>query len=446
MKKIFVVLVAFLILAPGVFATNARVESMGKHATFFMDDVSIFENPANINIYPNFLIGELGKMIEFSDSSTYYRNEDPAEPFGGGILSFSLNRDKSAETRYPMVCVGAIMNHENEMVDVLEQAALANGHIIPEPVVPNSDFFTGFTFANGIMIGGHLYAAVQNVEIPTDELADSLNVTSREELKNMGITTGIDTGAGSDADIFNRLQGTDKLIWESNVVRGDLGVNMPVTQNMDLEVSGGIALLQYSGPASAQLGALAVSDYSENDISFFVNARLFSTLLSLNGEIVPIFKLKKIAVRKYEVLEWELGVGANVTLDRGFFWAGAEFVRNVTTIPLGTSRTEKEESIIVPLSLGIERNIVWDWFVMRVGFRKVVFGSSTNQDDLEMMESNPEANRLPNDHAGFGVGLNIEEKLKIDGVVAEDIVYKWGNLISGNSHHILTRITATYSF
>jgi hypothetical protein len=30
--------------------------------------------------------------------------------------------------------------------------------------------------------------------------------------------------------------------------------------------------------------------------------------------------------------------------------------------------------------------------------------------------------------------------------VAEDIFYKWGNLISGNSHHILTTITATYSF
>ena len=56
---------AFGILGVGsAFATFARVESMGKNTTYIMDDVSIFDNPANINLYPNYLIGEFGPYTQ----------------------------------------------------------------------------------------------------------------------------------------------------------------------------------------------------------------------------------------------------------------------------------------------------------------------------------------------------------------------------------------------
>jgi hypothetical protein len=438
MKETMTFLFIAALFAAQLFATNARVESMGKSADFFMDDVSIYENPANINIYPNFLIGELGKMVEFKDTNTNYKNQDPSHPYGGGILAFSLNKDREAETRYPMLCVGAMMNHENELVEVLMNAARANGHIIPPPTVPNSDFFIGYTLPNGTMVGGHLYAALQNVEIPGDALDDSW-----QELGDVGITTGVDS---LDSAVLTSVVSNKRFEWQSRVVRGDLGVNMPLTQNIDMEVAGGLALLQYSGMQSSSLGAFSIDDYDKTDISYFVSARWFSSLVSLNGEIVPILKVKGISVRKYEVFELTAGVGANVTLDRGFFWAGAEVVHNATTVPVGANKTVNETNLAIPLSFGIERNIVWDWFVMRVGFKKVVYGRSENQRDLTVLESNPEADMTVGDHAGIGVGLNIEEKLKIDGVVAEDIFYKWGNLISGNSHHVLTTITATYSF
>ena len=52
---------AFGILGVGsAFATFARVESMGKNTTYIMDDVSIFDNPANANLYSNYLIGGFG--------------------------------------------------------------------------------------------------------------------------------------------------------------------------------------------------------------------------------------------------------------------------------------------------------------------------------------------------------------------------------------------------
>ena len=51
-----------------------------------------------------------------------------------------------------------------------------------------------------------------------------------------------------------------------------------------------------------------------------------------------------------------------------------------------------------------------------------------------------------NDAVGFGVGINIEEKLKVDATLAEDLPYTFGNLFSGPMHHLVSRISATYSF
>ncbi|OGJ87514.1 MAG: hypothetical protein A2487_06115 [Candidatus Raymondbacteria bacterium RifOxyC12_full_50_8] len=450
MKKTVCVLAVVLIGAAALFATNARVESMGKSATFFMDDVSIFENPANINIYPNFLIGEPGRITEFSDSNTNYKNQDPAEPFGGGILAFSLNKDKNAETRYPMLTLGAIMNHQNELVDVLMGAARANvdalhpdGHIIPKPVVPNSDFFIGYTLDNGVMLGGHFYATKQTIDVPFKDLNNS-----KQELIDAGILTATDSSgmAYDSLMLLNASEKTGDMSWSSGVYRGDLGVNMPVSQNMDLEVSLGIAIMQYSGNKSVELGKYAIPDYNDQDLSIFASARLFSTLVSLNGELVPVVKYKHVAIRNYTKNEVIGGIGANVTLDRGFFWAGTEVNWSNTESPKQNGRLKDISALNIPLSFGIERNVVWDWLVLRVGFRKILWGSYSNQSDLTMLKTNPEADMTASDHVGGGIGLNIEEKLKIDCVVAEDFLYKFGNLISGNSHHVFSRITATYSF
>ncbi|MFH0920054.1 MAG: hypothetical protein V1913_06800 [Fibrobacterota bacterium] len=446
MKKALALFLALsLLFAATVSATNARVESMGKSATYFMDDVSIYDNPANINIYPNFLIGEPGHMTVYQDSGTGFKNEDPAEPYGGGILSFSLNRDKNAETRYPMVTVGAMLNHKNELVDVLMAAARANGHIIPRPVVPNSDFFLGYTLPNGTMLGGHLYAARQNVSVKGMNMSESFS-----DLQSAGITTG-NNDTDRVIDSLAAWYGETEFQWTSQIVRGDIGVNMPLTQNVDMELSGGLALLQYSGPDFGTLDVrryYTIPSYDANDFSWFLNARFFATLVGLNGELVPVFKYKNISVRDYNVNEFEGGLGANVTLDRGFFWIGSSFIYNGTEAPVAglTNQTRSTTSISIPLSFGIERNVVWEWLVLRVGFRKVIYGTTTNQAEMSSLYSNPEADMTVSDHVGGGIGINLEEKLKIDAVLAEDILYKWGNLVSGNSHHILTRISATYSF
>ncbi len=415
-----------------VCATNARVESMGKTATFFMDDISIYENPANVSIYPNFLIGEPGRITLFKDTSSLSENQDPSAPYGGGIISFSLNKDREADSRYPLLSFGVMLNRQNEMVSVLREAAEANNHVVPTPVVPNSDFFVGYAMPGGAMVGGHLYAARQSITVPVRKLASSASM-----LAEVGIFM-----ADSIIDSITASYYARDLVWTSNAVKGDLGLNIPIGQNRDLEFSFGLGMLNYHGNDYLTMGNLAIPSYTKTDLSYFVSSRLFSTMVSLNGEIVPVVKYKKISVRSYEKREFELGIGANVTLDRGFFWFGTEWINGTVSKADGSEINR----IDVPISFGIERNVVWDWLVLRVGFRKTIWGVVENSDGVSMNFTNPEADMTVNDHVGGGIGINIEEKLKIDAVMAEDILYKWGNLLSGNSHHIFSRITATYSF
>jgi hypothetical protein len=107
------------------------------------------------------------------------------------------------------------------------------------------------------------------------------------------------------------------------------------------------------------------------------------------------------------------------------------------------------------ISFGIERNIWWDWFVIRVGGQKSILYTDCNQndknkgkfgictDDGNFFSTNPLADGTADDHVGFGFGINIEEKLKIDVTVAEDLLFR--NPFQGEGR-MFSRISATYSF
>ncbi len=101
--------------------------SMGRHDAFFMDEVSIFRNPANINIYPNMVYGSYG-VYKPNDSLDYNgqtinldamsaTNRDPVDPFFGAIISYSLNQGNDNGSQYPMLSIGAMFNRRDEMLD-----------------------------------------------------------------------------------------------------------------------------------------------------------------------------------------------------------------------------------------------------------------------------------------------------------------------------------------
>ena len=427
MRKVLIaVFVAGFFFA--LFGTDSRVLTMGRYDAFFMDDISIFRNPANVSIYPNMLMGSLGiykeddeldakgQYINPSTGDTLYSepryNRDPQKPFFGGILSYSLNQSADAGDQYPMLSIGVVLNRYDEMLDYitpgsrkfvgLENEALYSPITYVNPV-GKVDFIMGVALKNGAMIGGGAYVAFQKIKVDEDE----------EE--------------------------------ETRLVRGNGGINLPVGKTMDLEVSVNGGVMTKIGKDSSN----SLVTVADNDVFVASDLRLFSALSSLNGDFVPHlgFKLIKFNSNDNRIFSFNAGFAVNVNIDRGFFWAGCEgfYEDNSAQRSEGYSSVDKMGGRI---SFGLERNIIWDWFVWRIGgtkvlgFQKVGKGSDATTKWFE----NPEADASDEDHVATGWGLNIENRFKVDCVLSEDIFYTFTNLISGNHHHITARITATYSF
>jgi hypothetical protein len=111
-----------------------------------------------------------------------------------------------------------------------------------------------------------------------------------------------------------------------------------------------------------------------------------------------------------------------------------------------------QSSIGARFSFGIERNIVWDWFLIRVGGQKEVRNVSVGGNQSWWEENSPgfgqfgAADGSDGDLVSLGLGLNIDNRLRIDFLAAEDLPYTFTNLVSGNKSHLFNRVSATYRF
>ena len=389
--------VAFGILGVGsAFATFARIESMGKNTTYIMDDVSIFDNPANINLYPNYLIGEFGPYTEDVPAGT---NQDPRFPNFGGIFSVSLGDENNPD---PRLSIGGLFGRISELSMYLPTTVIGeDGKKTGTPeTVTNFDGFLGGTLTSGDAWGLHIYIAHQD--------------------------GGYKTPSGSyqvDSDAF------------ASIVQADGGFNLQFGSNIDFEISFGLARIQY-GPEHQNF-------FDDGDFSFLAKSRAFFTLEALDGELVPAFSMKLIQAPGIEDKHAQVGLGINVALDRGFFWLGGDFVWNKMrahdwTFDYVTGESvydasndsdpnwDERSDIGGMISFGIERNIWWDWFVIRVGGQKSILYTECDQNEKNkgtsgicvesgnFFTTNPLADGTADDHVGFGFGINIEEKLKID--------------------------------
>jgi len=380
-----------------------------------MDDVSIFDNPANMSIFPNFLIGELGTyrfVPGQADSSALVRvNHDPENSWFGGIFSYSAGGKKDKKKLSPQFSIGGAFNRlDGEILPLVPDSA--DGKVIPQPAT-NFDGFLGIALARGGMLGSHIYTAVQE---------------------------GAELVGGS----VRSVDGDVRI----SLLRADLGINWPLGKSVDGELSVGGARTSY-GPDSINA-----------KWSFFAKARAFSTVEVINGEVVPILNYSRFSIPGKVASLLHFGVGANVSMDRGFFWLGIQGIFDEwktngidtsgghlvyrSSSGLKTSETRKGVSV----GFGIERNIWWDWLVLRVGghkeiaFTKVKDGAT----NYSYVWTNATGDMTVGDQVGFGIGLNVEEKLKLDATLAEDLPYTFGNLFSGPHHHVISRISATYSF
>ncbi len=387
------------------FATYARVESMGKHATYFMDDISVWDNPANANIYPNYLLGDLGQMKSMGTNSNSANalqrfNRDPSSPWFGGVFAKSLSKDKNSN-RYPQVVIGGAFNRDDEILNYL-----GSDHKLAADSLPlKMDGMLGFATSNGIMFGFKAYGAGNELE-------------------------------GTSAGDSRGLQGA----W---VTRYTVGMNVPVTQGVDFELAGGPNYFTYTVPDTAR--------YGNHGLGFDVHSRAFISAPAISGEIVPAASVFIVNPYNNTVADVKGGIGANVSMDRGFFWIGADFIYHKEKHDGSNDYDSTSKGGRV--SFGIERNVWTDWLVLRVGGQKSMTYDRVHDGinkakkvSRSSWNTNPVNNGSNDDHVGFGVGLNIEDKLKVDVTVGEDLVFTGGNLLSGPQDHIFSRISASYSF
>lgn len=422
---------AFGILGVGsAFATFARVESMGKNTTYIMDDVSIFDNAANVNLYSNYLIGGFGAYTD--NDLAAGGNVDPQHPTFGGIFAISFGDDNNPDPKFSIGGLFGRINDELAMyLPQYVQMGAKSFAVVPETVT-NFDGFLGGTFSSGDAWGLHIYIAHQD---------------------------------GGDLDESGSYQVDDDAY--ASMVQLDGGVNFQVGSGTSYEASIGLARVQY-GPERH-------SFFDDGDFSILGKARGFYTLEALDGELVPAISFKLAQAPGIEDKRAQAGMGINVAMDRGFFWLGLDFIWNQMKAHdwyysknlsgwVYDSRDEddpswdKRSDIGGKISFGIERNIWWDWFVIRVGGQKSILYTECDvnsrneytadhygicKDDGTFFTTNPLADGTSDDHVGFGFGINIEERLKIDVTVAEDLLFR--NPFQGEGR-IFSRLDATYSF
>jgi hypothetical protein len=391
----------------GSYATDARVISMGKHDAFFMDEVSIFRNPANINLYSNMVYGSYGVYkpdpeLDYNGTgnqlgSLARTNRDPSDPFFGAIISYSMNQNSDDANRFPMLSVGAVFNRKDRMLDYVTKGndkylGKKNDEFL-EPL-GKVDLLMGYTFKNGGMIGGGVYAALQK------------------------------------HDSYRRL--------ETTLYKGQIGMNWPIAKTMDMDISLGGGMLTAIADSNGHTKSRA-----SRDLFGTVEGRLFSKMAGLNGDFVPHARLDVMSFEKDNMYQMDVaaGIGLNLRIDKGFFWSGIEFLYGQKDSSNSTAR----ESVGGRVSFGIERSIWWDWFVIRVGGKKDLVYITEGVDIGFLKENNP-SDGSEDDLVGLGFGINIENRLRIDVVAAEDIVYTFTNLFSGPQHHLFNRVSATYSF
>jgi hypothetical protein len=187
-----------------------------------------------------------------------------------------------------------------------------------------------------------------------------------------------------------------------------------------------------------------IDTVADNNVSVRGDIRLFSALTSMNGDFVPHLGVNYVSLHNYNDLDVAFGLGLNINIDKGFFWAGLEGLyqaKDFTKVGSDSLPT----GVGGRISAGLERNVLVDWFVLRIGVNKQLLYVSNGSDNGHW-EQNPEADASNHDSFALGCGLNIENRLKIDVVLAEDMFYTWTNIISGSAHHLTNRITGTYSF
>ena len=418
-------LLILAILAQTVFATQARIEGMGKRSAFFLDPMNMFENPANATFYSNALIGELGFYNQDNlDERHIGINQDPYVPWFGALFKHSLS---DQGIRDPQITIGGFLGREHyNFTRFIPNKVVVGGDTVSIPQsITNFDGFLAGTMIDGSAVGAHVYVGIQDGKQDNGVISQDAHVS---------------------------------------ILSMDYGANFLVTGQSSIEIALGVARIQY-GPSRKTF-------LDPGLFSFYSNGRFFLEMDLWTGQLVTGYKIAAMEVPGWKENFYNLNTGMNVIIPRGLFWLGFDAVYVGETV----STWDRVDSDLIYrepgsleeyfedtanrmggiVSFGIERNIWSTLLTIRAGGQKsFIYNKCKNGTGKEAIcavsqgkkgsywSTNPYGDGTLDDHLGFGIGLNIDQKLKIDASVSEDILFRNPFVGSGR---FLTRVSAMYSF
>ncbi len=390
------------------YATDARVIALGGHDDFFMDEVSVFRNPADIGLYPDMLYGSLGVYRSSgSDSAAAGRSSAPADPFFGGIAAFPLTADTAYRARHSSFSLGAFFNRHDALLDYVNPHSgryVGNSNDIMLTPQGTIDVMTGYTWAGGTAIGIGGYIASQSYT--TGPVIDS----------------------------------------ETSLYKLNVGLRSPVGDHGAFEWSAGSGLLRAKGDSA---GAGRTPIIVANDDAFFMtDARMFTPFPASAVMAVPQVRFSRITLYHGAVSlqDFTAGIGIDLPLTGGLFWAGLQYLYQAGSFFHDSSIT----SYGCRASFGLEHSIVGDWLVARVGGQKV-FAFSTTTYAAGGPARSTFSDGLPSDDSysdllGLGLGFIIKARLRIDAVVSDNLPYTLGIASGGSDPYLISRVGATWRF
>jgi hypothetical protein len=267
----------------------------------------------------------------------------------------------------------------------------------------------------------------------------------------LGLRTGkMNFGASYYSASQHKIAGSvDTVEVEVNLRKISAGTEIGLGDH-SLEVYASLGQLAYA------VSTLIRSDSALNigattDQSIWVGSRLFyKTAIGGGLVFVPALEYQSLSGFDSTFSKIGVGMGLNLRLDGGFFWAGVE----------GESYSaEKNDSTDFSLSglgvrfnFGIEKSLIWKWFTVRVGGSKFVaketFTKGNGKEESRWFENSTD-DGSSDDFLGFGVGLNYQNRLRFDITLNEALPYfnPFGDGLknSSNGGHMLLRISSTFS-
>ena len=426
MKKILI-LFSVLAAAAMVFATEARVESMGNNSDFIRDDVSVFENPATAFDFGNLLVGALGKL-EKRDNQ--WERQD--EWFGGWAV-YPLN-DKVK------LGLGATLNRQFSLISQYQS-------------LNDKDFFwiqngnDRFQLRNGTLFVDLL--DILNMPAPYGNVYAFGGATYDNFLSVAvgGRYAGYQKDSGSRNNSAISVSGGNLGVvyrFDQHSLEADINYdNFQLTKNADfLDVNDTVRPVKLS--------------YDEN--SFNVKLRMMY-VLSPKNTIVPVLLLDKTNILGISNTDLGAGVGFTRALYKGSVWAGMKYVNHAATYPdlvLGQPIYTKDGNTQLPpgvkessnklvYSFGVEKKMLWDWFTLRVGGNKV-FEYLTKKDKDEKATIEQSLQERDVDAVAWGIALGTpDDRLLFDITVSE--AFPYSNFLAGGEDGVmLYRISAALKF